>query len=798
MHSKNGIKSPLVSLIKLFFIIQFLFLINGCDSDSKSSKSATEKLPQFSYNITQNLSETEKMALLEGNRTPLTESSADIYISVSASKPDSFPEGPSAEAPVDFVRSNQYSNSHNATFIERGSDETRWLAVRPNTEAANIVWQIADTPFIEGDENWQQATGLLSSESVPARETAFQLDFSRIASLSKKISTQLSAADHTEDRRQSSPVQSSLFARAVAVDEEGSAIGHIGVGLEFTYGDALTFEPDVTDIQIPFPLLSGQFAGLITTGEIENALVDMSEHFYATTSTSPWYFRPDNYPSETHTLLMQVLTVPPSGGKDAWRNPTGLVHEIKVISGQADFEAFATNPYHALPIDIQSFANTSPKQFYIRAVALRSGPETGTVLANYSKTVVVKYGTQESEFTYYAPPEVVTYEANLPDVRLLEYQPIRWEYPDWMYYYEVIRQPTQKEYYSTLPESMIPNPNELMSNLPVGSIINLTPPPPEDTSWLQDAWGAVTGFFSSLTEFLSEVVNWVSETYADIKADLVEFVAENFPAIPQDWRDELQAALTYGLDYGLASVGIPPSLPNFDELSSMGADYIAATALEQAGIPANEYIQDTALNVAEDLGNEVDNRIRQQTNSGRTPNPLNWNFVKPWHEVIYRPAYLQFEIQNSSTEMTPPGVLSGKVFRQLSSSELSNPDLMDIHAAYGGLYFDLYRPVSEVHIPRLHPGQRLTIPIFFKEYTGQAYPWPNSVGSYPKVQPNDFLKMYNNFGASTKFSFRIDFTLPPAQQAAEAAGEPADKLYEYALTSKGFNFTGDPAYAYSP
>jgi hypothetical protein len=490
--------------------------------------------------------------------------------------------------------------------------------------------------------------------------------------------------------------------------------------------------------------------------------------------------------------------VPPTVGVDVWRDPTGLVHEIKVVSGEADFDAFASNPYHALPIDIQSFATQSPAQFYVRAVALRNGPNIGTVIANYSKTVIIKYGTQESEFTYYLPPEVVTLHANLPDVRLLEYQPIRWEYQNWMYYFEVVRQPTQKEYYTMLPETMLPNPNALMPDLQVGKVINLTPPPPEDTSWLQDAWNAVSNFFSSLTDFLADVANWVSETYADVKSDLVEFVANNFPAIPEDWRDELQTALTYGLDYGLASVGIPPSLPNFDELSNMSTDYLAATALEQAGIPANEIIQDTAINAVEDLSNKIEESISQQANSGHTPNPMNWNFVKPYHLAIYRPAYIQFEIENTSNQETPPGVLSGKVFRQLVTSDLSQPYFMDIHSAYGGLYFDLFRPVSEAHIPRLLPGQRLRIPLFLKEHTGQAYPWPNSVGSYPRVQPNDFLKMYNNFGEQTKFSFRIDFALPPAQQAAIASGEPNDKLYEYASTSRGFNFTRDPTDSYLP
>jgi hypothetical protein len=41
----------------------------------------------------------------------------------------------------------------------------------------------------------------------------------------------------------------------------------------------------------------------------------------------------------------------------------------------------------------------------------------------------------------------------------------------------------------------------------------------------------------------------------------------------------------------LASIGIPPTLPNFDQLANMGTDYLATIAMEQAGIPADSLAQ---------------------------------------------------------------------------------------------------------------------------------------------------------------------------------------------------------------
>lgn len=770
--------------LSIYSLLLFLSsLLSACNGGGGGSSTPDDRPPQFETNPVLRLSEEEKITLLEEEGRPaLLTPSVDLFISETSEKPDTLP------GEDEIGRSSSYKKSYHATFIEQGKDETRWFATQPNEEASSIIWQVADAPFIENDPNWTEPTGLLGTGSVSGSASEFQVDFSVLAARSSKLSRMQSQSQQASENPTLNPTQASFFARAVAVDRSGNSVGNISKGVELVYGAAITEKPDISDLQILFPLLSGEHAGLITTGEIENALVDRSEQFYQSSSVEPWYFRPSDYPSGTHSFYIQVLKTPPTVSADGWRDPTGLVQEIRLLNGEEEFNEFATNPWHAIPIDIKALATKSPEQFYIRVVALRSGTTLGSVIPSFSKTVIVKYGAAESDFTYYVPPEIISFDANLPNVNLLSYEPIRWAYSDWTHYYEVVRQPTQKEYYTLIPEMFLPKPNALMEDLPVGTVIHFTPPPPEDTSWLQDAWNAVTSFFSSLTNFLSDVANWVSESYDELKADLVTFVASNLPLVPPDLRDELHAALTYGLDYGLASVGIPPSLPNFDELSSMGADYLAATALEQAGIPANEITTDTVKK----LGDKVSDGLVEKANKGGSPNPLNWSFVKPYAPAIYRQAYIEFEISNPSSEETPPGILKGKVFRELESSELGDSNKMDISTAYGGLYFELYRRVSDVQIPRLLPGQTLRIPIFLEEYTDATYPWAKL-----PVQPNDFLKMYNYFDHFT-FSFNIEFILPPAQQAAVASGLSANELYEYPQTSKGFNFTGDPAMTYTP
>jgi hypothetical protein len=101
--------------------------------------------------------------------------------------------------------------------------------------------------------------------------------------------------------------------------------------------------------------------------------------------------------------------------------------------------------------------NNATDVLYIRFVALSPGNAPGTVKTNYSKVVKVNYGDYEClHFKYFAPPEVKKIDANIPQVKLLEYEPIQWEYFDWMYWYEVVRQPTYKEYFTFIPQNQLP------------------------------------------------------------------------------------------------------------------------------------------------------------------------------------------------------------------------------------------------------------------------------------------------------------------------------------------------------
>ncbi|MDP2659616.1 MAG: hypothetical protein Q8R28_02650 [Dehalococcoidia bacterium] len=83
-----------------------------------------------------------------------------------------------------------------------------------------------------------------------------------------------------------------------------------------------------------------------------------------------------------------------------------------------------------------------------------------------------------------------------------------------------------------------------------------------------------------LGEFVSGSWNWFSEAYSDLKNAVISAVGFFLP-------DEVcpDSCVGFLLDATLVSMGIPPDIPNLDELMDQGLDYMAQQAVAQIGIP---------------------------------------------------------------------------------------------------------------------------------------------------------------------------------------------------------------------
>ena len=109
----------------------------------------------------------------------------------------------------------------------------------------------------------------------------------------------------------------------------------------------------------------------------------------------------------------------------------------------------------------------------------------------------------------------------------------------------------------------------------LGQKIKLQPKSNSD-NWLDDVCDAL----GDAVSFLGDSVNWISHAWKDIKTFAVDGIADVIP--DPKLRRACQMALATGLDAGLAAMGVPPSIPNFDQLAQAGKGYLVQTLAEQA------------------------------------------------------------------------------------------------------------------------------------------------------------------------------------------------------------------------
>ncbi|MBC7239422.1 MAG: hypothetical protein H5T71_04910, partial [Chloroflexi bacterium] len=193
---------------------------------------------------------------------------------------------------------------------------------------------------------------------------------------------------------------------------------------------------------------------------------------------------------------------------------------------------------------------------------------------------------------------------------------------------------------------------------------------------------AIHETFSGIESFAKSATNWVARAYEDIKrraVDLAVVVA----------GEDARGLLTAGLEIGLAAMGIPPSIPNFDELSALGKDYLIKAAAGYAGVPPE--VAATAIDRFLD-------EVRHQASSGG--NPYVW--LRPDPSKYYRPAFLSLVAVNSAS--TPSDPVYATVRITVPNGTSSAPLFL----------------TASAFIPALAPGELVTLRVYLEE--NRAFP----------------------------------------------------------------------------
>jgi hypothetical protein len=745
---------------------------------------------------------------------PFYDSRLTLYAATGSAKPKSKPTDK-----LQLVSASLYSKGDNAALIESTGNRVRYFAYAlTRATPTKVVWQVARVPFVGFAQNWQDPIGLVASGQVTGMAGEFSIDFGAFASKLGSSGTLQPLSIPIVRVSATARTQQILYVRAVPVDGRGLCIGDPGEGIRVLYGSSLSIPPSAGS-----PLASPSFQ-LWTTrqggepngqGEYPNKLEHLTEVGVACTETTPHWFQFQGAGAATSSIVFQVSAKPFSNVEN-WDAPSGLVYSKTYstlpVTLLANYQNTVPIPFHDFGPAAATLKPGDAVSYYVRAVALSTSVTPGVISAALSETMTVNYFKQQKVTIYTS--KTVSVPAYTPTIKVVHYEPVQWEDPNWSHYYTVYRYPKWNEltfnvtngtstlytysHYLWQDHSMTPDRYEkeiLWKWLAPGSYLQVWDKQ-ENKSWWGELWDGIVSFFTSIVNVVAGIVNWASTSFAKLKAGIISFIAANFPLIPDDLRGYLQVALTMLVDSGLASLGIPPSLPNFDQLANGGLDYLAKEGLAAAGVEADA-ITDAVLSEAKSV---IKAKLADSTNSA-SPNPLNAPFLHPDPRYLYQPAYIDVKVTNSYTdEPSLAGYLNidagwdwkdtnitvttttwaEKPTGQIWADALAYRDHFFNGLRKGYPYYPvkycIYEPMRDIAIPSLKPGESTTVRVYLKEYTSGPYPFAPQGES---VTWDDFTNLY--WGATGKADFTVwtsGFNLKPITPATSL--DPAtNTIYTY-------------------
>jgi hypothetical protein len=359
----------------------------------------------------------------------------------------------------------------------------------------------------------------------------------------------------------------------------------------------------------------------------------------------------------------QVTTLEPPPSITNWEHPPGLVAsgDVGQLPATGELDVSFTPGSPRLPATDKPRAATVAaaiaalvNRFFVRIVGLDgqgnpAGPPSNPIIIDW--TPPIKLPTEE-EIQKFAEERRKKEAAAAPArLSLTSFEPFQDSKLDAHYHYVVTR------------DTGFP------FNYKKGQKITLKP---KKSNWLDD----VSDALGDAGSFIGDSVNWVSHGWKDIKAFAVDAVVNGMP-IPDSMRAECRMALAAGLDAGLAAMGVPPSIPNFDELAKMGKGYLVQTLAEQASQATGAPVPPQAVEAIVDRMYAAASEHASGAHSG--------GWLRPDPEFMSRPPIAQVNIVNQS-----------------------NTDLRDLDLVVT-FYYLYYQ--KRVPLPPIPPGGQLSVPV---------------------------------------------------------------------------------------
>lgn len=399
----------------------------------------------------------------------------------------------------------------------------------------------------------------------------------------------------------------------------------------------------------------------------------------------------------------------------------------------------------AAKIDLRSLAIMQPV-YYLRVVPMNGGKPAGKP-SNEVK-VSVTLPPDETTFQFFSPPKVY-------DLKIKDFQPLR--APD----------------KGVCSHAMI---------VDVGGLV----PQPGGVGFVQYEAGqricplsykgvGEEAWYESLWNTLTSGVDWVSEAYNDLKSAVVDAVG----SIACGGNEDCEAALAAGLDLGLVALGIPPTIPNFDQLMDEGFEYVASELSAAAGCP------DAVCRAL------IKEGLKTALDSQKNPNPAcmdkaaaNGMGIEPlclpagvkahWDPAAtHRDAQITVTVTRNQTAVPSEQAIASTSYRLLISTFGKNAGSVGgkiINIEPYGKTLTINKPLEGeifryvvIPIPYLEKGQSIDIPVnlvatdywvpghkeLMEGWTTVTYK-----DGWPQYQYNDWWRLY--YGADMSMVAQID------------------------------------------
>jgi hypothetical protein len=312
---------------------------------------------------------------------------------------------------------------------------------------------------------------------------------------------------------------------------------------------------------------------------------------------------------------------------------------------------------HFFPVNFKTFGTpvdqTVPghTQYYLRVIAAAPTDTPGRYRAYSSRQIEAAWGPQDQVIPKFcSSPKVYTYNYQMPEIRIVGYTPTQRQDKNYQCYGIVT---TGWDYYrdKCLEENKgthsLPDPYDMYhKNIPLseycdkmghafgssktGDEVNLCPPP-EDKAWYEELWET----FKDYIDMLKTILDAVAKQYNNLKSTVASAVCGGDPVCT--------LVVESGINAGMAALGVPPTIPNFDELMDKGIDYLATSLAEETGVPGSDLAAKAALT---EMAEEMKHK----------PNPKDSKGIQLNTRYQYKPATLMIELKNSDpNNRTAPG-----------------------------------------------------------------------------------------------------------------------------------------------